>query len=377
VRRWIDFLAGRGHELTLVTDAFTHNRPAECTIYEPQWNLLTKILAFRLTPRPFGSDRWKYLHYRPLVRRSRPDLVHGFEAFNYGLATAFSGPYPKVLTPWGKDIHHDANASKMGAWIVEQAIRGVDLISTNDESITEYLTRRFGIDPARVRAFSWGVDLRVFHPGQAGEAERWRQELQIPPDAPVIFSPRNFAEYWGSRLTLGAIPEVLRARPEAVFVILRGAGGDPQEFAAAQRRVQAEGLGESVRFVDRVVTGAELAGLFNLAEMFISVPQTDLLAQTILEGMACGCLPILGDQPAYRKHARPGDNALVLPEYSAGGLARMILEALASDALRERARRENPRLMATHEDWSKNALKMEEVYAEAIARHRAMGHHRG
>ena len=366
VQRWIEFLAGRGHELTLITDPFARHRPSQCRTLVVRWNVFTKILAFRLTPRPFGNDLWKHLHYRPLIKASRPEVVHGFEGFNYGLATAYGGPYPKVLTVWGKDVHQDADATRLGGWIVTHALRGVDCITANDDSMPQYLERRFGIDPARVRAFSWGVDLSVFRPGLREEAERWRQALEIPAGASVLLSPRNFIPHWGSELLLEALPEIVRERPGAVFMILRGGAGAAEAFQTARARCEAAGVGRAVRFIDRVLTAQEMAGLFNLAAAFISIPATDLLAQTVLEGMACGCLPILSDRPAYRKHARPGENVLMLPEYSASGLARMALEALDNGALRERAGEENPRLMARDEDWRINALQMEEAYGAAL-----------
>ena len=370
VRRWIEWLADRGHELTLLTDPFTRTRPEECTTRTPRWNLATKILAFRLTSKPFGNDRWKHLHYRPLVRAAHPDVVHGIEAFNYGLATALAGPYPKVLMPMGKDVHHDADAWSMSGRMIRRALRGVDLITGNDETMHEFLALRFGIDPARVRPFSWGVDLEVFKPGLDDDAWVMRRKLDIEDDAPVILSPRNFDPYWGSDLLAGAIPQVLRDHPEAVFVILRGGGGKAKTIASVRRRAQREGWLESIRFVEDFVEPAEMAVLFNLARAFVSVPRSDLLAQTILEGMACGCLPILADHAAYRKHIESGVNGVVLSGYGASALASAIDEALRNDAMVEAARASNPPLMALHENWRVNALKIEDVYAAAIEMHR-------
>ncbi len=366
VRRWIDFLAGRGHQLTLVTDPFTINRPACCEVLEPRWNLLTKLLAFRLTPKPYGNDLWKPIHYRSLVRRSRPEVVHGFEAFNYGLATALAGPYPRVLTPWGNDVYRKPKEGLIAGGMVGYAVRHVDMISTNDETIGDYLGRRFGVPAPQVRAFSWGVDLDIFRPGLLDLAQRWRQKLAISPAAPVVLSPRNFDPYWGSELLTGAIPAVLAQSPEVVFIVLRGLGGAPALFDAARHRADADGYGQSIRWIEDPVSSLDLAALFNLAQAFVSVPRTDLLAQTILEGMACGCLPVLANHATYRKHLRPGENGLAVTEYSSEGLAAALLKGLDDKELRERAGRENPVRMIQHENWRVNALQIEDVYFQAI-----------
>ena len=368
VQRWIEFLAGRGHALTLITDPFTRARPAACEIHVIRWNPLTKLLAFRLTPRPLGNDRWKHLHARPLVRRSRPDVVHGFEAFNWGLATALAGPYPRVLTPWGNDVFEIPGRWPLARRMIGRALRSVDAISTNDETLAPYLAREFGVDPARVHGFTWGVDPGLFHAELPTEAADWRRRLEIPAGAPVILSPRNFHPYWGSEQICGAIPRVLRQVPAAVFVILKGLGGDAAAFAEARRRLAAEGHGAALRWLAEPLAPREMAALFNLADAFISVPKTDLLAQTILEGMACGCFPVLGDRPAYRKHLRPGENGLLVEDETPQALAAALLVALANDTLRTNARHENPRLIAAVENWQLNAQRMEAVYQTAIER---------
>lgn len=365
-RRWIAWLAGRGHELTLVTDAYTKQRPSQCKILLPRWNLATKILAFRLTPKPYGNERWKHLHMRPLVRQSRPDIVHGFEALHYGYTLSMCGPYPRVLTPWGRDVHHKANQGPRARWLVERALAGADAISTNDETLPDYLETHFGVERAKVRAFSWGVDPGVFRPGLTEDAEAWRHELQIPANAPVILSPRHFLPYWGSELLSEAIPGALEAIPGAIFVILRGASNEGFDEASV-KRLEAN-FGASVRFVSRAVSPEEMAGLLNLARAFVSVPKTDLLAQTITEGMACGCLPVLAPHAPYRKHARPSENCVMLDGYTPEALTRSLIEALRNDELTARAHAENPALMQRHENWKVNAAKMEDVYALAKER---------
>ena len=91
VQRWAKFLAGRGHEILLIADPHTSTRIEGVETRLARWNLLTNVLAFKLTPRPHGNSLWKAVHYRPILRRFRPDVVHGFEAYYNGLATAWAG----------------------------------------------------------------------------------------------------------------------------------------------------------------------------------------------------------------------------------------------------------------------------------------------
>ncbi|MBI3736170.1 glycosyltransferase family 4 protein [Candidatus Sumerlaeota bacterium] len=368
-RRWIEFLRRRGHELLVIADPHTQTRPENVRIAVPRWNLATNILAFKLTPQPHGNSIWKYLHYRPILREFAPEIVHGFEAYYNGLATAWAGDYPKVLTPWGKDVQHDAFQGPLWRWIVRRSLEGVDVITTNDETMPEFLEMKFGVPRAKTNPFSWGVDLAIFNPGHASAAGEWRRKLDIPSDSPVVFSPRKFHPYWGAERVIAAIPEILTAHPAAVFVLL--APEDEHGFRAAmKRRLEAEGISRSVRWIEEWLAPEQMAELFNLSDLFISVPQTDLLAMTVLEGMACGSMPALSNLNSYRKHAAPemgdGRNAVVLEKNTPGALSRAVCTILADPARRREAAKFNIARMTELENAEINMAKIETVYRAAI-----------
>lgn len=365
VQRWVKFLAGRGHELLLVADPHTRNRPKGIRVEIPTWNILTNVLAFRLTPAPHGNSLWKAIHYRPIIARFRPDVVHGFEAYYNGLATAWAGPYPKVLTPWGMDIHRDAVSGGLAAWMVRQALRGVDRITTNDDTLPDYLSKRFGIPAERVEPFSWGVDLKVFRSGLDGEGAVWRERLKIPNGAPVILSPRNLDPYWGAETVIESLPQILRDSPTTVAVILASAGeaGFREQL---KERAKTLGVAGSIRWVEDWLQPEQMAALFNLAAAFVSIPKTDLLALTGLEGMASGCVPVVANLPAYARHIRPGVNAAVIDHVTPKALAEAVTMVLRDDQFRRSARDYNIELMRREEDASVNMAKIEKVYAGAI-----------
>lgn len=368
VQRWARFLHGRGHEILVIADPHTRTKLDNIKTVQPRWNFCTNLLAFKLTPKPHGNSIFKPIHYRPLIRQFRPDVVHGFEAYYNGLATAWAGDYPKVLTPWGFDVHRDGLRGGLYTWIVKTSLRGADRISTNDESLPNFLAEHYGIDPARVAPFSWGVDLATFHPNYKPEADRWRAELNIPLDAPVIFSPRAFDPGWGAETIVESIPHVIQSVPNAVFVILASAG--PHDFRERMmRRVRELGLDPAVRWIEKWLVPAEMAALFNLASAFVSIPQSDLLALTVIEGMACGCVPVLAPIRSYRKHARAGENSLILDNPNPHTLAAALVQVLAKHEFRQSASADCAARMRLHEDASKNMAQMEEVYAGAIEAH--------
>jgi glycosyltransferase involved in cell wall biosynthesis len=144
-----------------------------------------------------------------------------------------------------------------------------------------------------------------------------------------------------------------------------------------QEKVRSHDWDRSVRWIDEWLPPGEVAALFNLADLYISIPRGDLLAMTVLEGMACGCFPVLADLSAYCKHApialgAAGDNAEIIAQPSPEKLAGAINRVLADAPRRAAAGQFNAARMRRDEDASRNMARIEDIYAAAIegyARH--------
>ena len=366
VRRWIQFLADRGHELTLVTDPDTCQRPENCTVRLVRYDSLTRLLATPLAQRVMSKESWKHLHYRRPILDSRPHVVHAFDAWHFGRAMLHGTTGPTVLTPFNCDIHRRPGESKRAGRLMRRILGGVDRITLPNESAPDYLASRFGVRPDKVHPFNWGIDLDIFRPDLVHGAPAWNQRLDLPPGVPVVLCPRRFHPYWGSQLLMEAIPAVLADRPGTVFIILRGHDGPREDFARARQWATRRGIERSIRWIDSPLRAAELATLFNRADLFVSAPRTDGMAQTVLEGLACGCLPVYVDHPAYRKYLSPGLNGHALDGYTPQALAGAILAAINNDSVRAEAHCLNPQKMRQNENWFVNAREMENVYQAAI-----------
>jgi L-malate glycosyltransferase len=370
VQRWLSFLQARGHELLLIADPHTSSRPEGIEVAVPRWTLPLKIAAFRLTPRPYGNALWKPLLYRPLIAAFLPDVVHGFEAYYNGLATAWAGPFPKVLSPWGKDVFIDANRNRFTGWMIRHALHRADRITCNDESIAPYLHDRFGVPPEKIRPFSWGIDLETFTARDDDGVAALSSRLGIPSDAPVLFSPRKWGPVWGAGRIAQALPEVLRELP-ALQVVLIGPLPSDAAGRALQEKLRCEPFAPRLHWIDPDATADTMARLFHLADAFVSAAPHDLLSMTILEGMAAGCFPVLSDLPAYAKYAHDGETALLVRDDRPADWSAAILRALRDASLRRRAAGVNTERIRREEDASRNMLQMETVYAESIAAFKA------
>ena len=83
---------------------------------------------------------------------------------------------------------------------------------------------------------------------------------------------------------------------------------------ALQEQVRSLGLADRVEFVGRLHALVQ-AGHYARARWYLSLPESDSVAVSVLEAMAHQCVPILSDLPANRELIGAGaGQGLILPE---------------------------------------------------------------
>lgn len=364
-RRWISHFAQMGHEVLVLSDSAMQEEIAGVRVINPQMNLLTTIVAFKIYPKPYGNDSFKWIPYRKEVARFKPDIVHAMEARAYGFALARCGNYPKILTPWGNDIFLDPFQSRIARFLVTSGLRAATRITTNYPGLARYLKNTFGITEEKSRGFSWGIDLNMFRPDKKSEAQILRRELMIPPDAPVVVSNRTLAEYWGGRDIINALPLIAAEVPEAHFIVMRGSG--KSNYLNEMRQIiERQGLSGRTRFIEEKVSPERMALVLNLADVFISATHSDMLSISVLEGMACGAAPVVSDLDAYRERITDGENGLYIRIGDSRSIAEKTIFALKNPQWRKAASAKNRDIIRRNDNWEDCRRKMEEVYEETL-----------
>lgn len=340
--RWIRYFAGRGHECHLLT--VQPGPIAGVTVHDIRRRAPTKPLRYL---RGLGM-------VRRLLRTVHPDVLHTHFLTGYGYWGHFSGFHPHVLTVWGDDVYVTPHETALKKWLARRALRNADAVTGDSVDILQDCAR-LGADPERCFEVQWGVDFDQFHPGRPSHV---REELGIPPDAPLIFSPRSFTQpYYNIDIIIAAAARVLEERP-SVHVIFSGYEGSDAPFRdQAQRR----GLRRNTHFVGRVPH--ERFGDYLVAsDIFVSVPSVDATAVSLLEAMACGRAIVVSSLPSaleWIEHERRG---LVVPPRDETALTGALLRLVDDPKLRQRlgtASVEEVRLRADH---ATNMARVEQLY---------------
>jgi glycosyltransferase involved in cell wall biosynthesis len=222
---------------------------------------------------------WLHAHYL---------TSHGTLAW---LAQRVFGVRGRLLSSaWGSDVLVTPQRSALLRWVTGRVLRA-SALTTSDSQVMATRMRELG----------------------AGEVMVFPFGLEAMPPAPTAKDDQLFFANRGLEPIY---------RPERVlqqFAALAGATGrlvvanDGSLRAALQRQAADLGLAPRVQFVGRL-SADEQSEWYAKARWYISLPQSDSVAVSVLEAMAHGCVPILSDLPANRELVRDGDNGFIVPE---------------------------------------------------------------
>lgn len=357
-RRWIAWFARAGHEVVLI-DAFgagvEPGLPDGVSIERPD----PAPTRPPLVPRSDGGE------LRSLVERIRPDVVHAHFVRRHGWHAARTGFHPFVVSPWGSDI------LRAPWWKVRTrlwnrfALRAADLVTVSSEGMRR-ASIASGARPDRIELVNHGVDTAHFMPGEPSPALAER----IGADrGPVVVSLRSIRPLYRQPIVVEAVARASGERHRPILV-MSARGADPDELRLVRARADALGMGDRLHILDDVAHD-ELPDLLRLADVVVSVPETDSFPLSLLEAMACGAPVVASDLPAVTPVYGPLDPVapqLVVPVGDVAATAAALERALRlTDDERARLAGALRDFVTRTADYDGNMARMERLYRRLVA----------
>ena len=303
-----------------------------------------------------------WTQFRAIVDGIKPEIVHALRIpFEGMMATATPSDIPLVVSTWGNDLTLHARGSFLMAKMTRQTLARVDGLIAD--------TRRDA-----VLGGEWGLRTGkpvLIVPGSGGirRNEITVDTVAVPlpqelPDAPIVVNPRG--QRPGSLRQdnfFQAIPLVLQQISQAVF-ICPSLKGDPE----AEHLVETLGIRERTWLWPRL-SQEQLWSLFMKSDIYVSPSLHDGTPNSLLETMACGCFPVVGDIESMREWVKDGDNGSLIDATDVHSIAEAIIKAINQPAMRTKAAGLNASLIAGRADYGVNMKRVEEFYQLLVQQH--------
>lgn len=364
IQRWLKYFADNGHEVHLISqESF-----GDCNIKNVKLHLLERLRPqIRVVSFP-ANLFFGVIQVRRLIKKINPDIVHAHYIADYGFHGALSRFQPFVVSAWGSDVLRTPKGkikSNISRYTVPYALKKADAITTTAEFMKEYLTKTFNVSENKIVRIPWGIDLRIFQCGYEEEVKRLKEGLDIRAHSPIINSNRGMEPKYEIGTIIEAVPYTLESRSDAIFIFIRGYGSS--EFEDKMKtKAKKIGVADNTRFISKLLTPEEMAVYLNMADVLISIPKTDQFGSSIMEGMACGVIPIVSNIGVYKQYLIDGDNAFSVNPENPKEIAEKIIYYIEHPEIKEKFYTVNRKIIEEKEDWNKNAKKMEELYEKLL-----------
>lgn len=360
IQRWVHYFAQRGHDVHVIS--LTPKDIDGVKMYGLEKSKTrVKILSYAV------DSLSMFFKITKLLRKINPDIVHAHYVWDYGVSGALIGFHPFIISVWGSDVLVVPKRSPFYKWVIAASLRRADIITTTALYMGSHLEKEFGLPAEKIIRVPWGVDLNIFHKGYKDEVKILKKGLNIPEGVPIIISNRNMTPLYNIESIIEAARNVVVKHPETVFIMLRGYGSSAFE-EEMKRKAETLGISQNVRFISHLLTPEEMTVFLNAADIFLSLPETDQFASSIMEGMACGLLPLVTDMKAYTQYLHDGENAFLVNPSDPTEIAEKLIYSIEHPGTKEKASEINRKIIETEEDWTKNARKMEELYENVVER---------
>jgi glycosyltransferase involved in cell wall biosynthesis len=307
-----------------------------------------------------------------VIERNYPDIVHAMRIPYEGMIASMAlkriamrtgniRKYRLLISVWGNDFTLHAKATPIMSHYTHQALQSADGLHTDCQR-DQRLAIELGYEatkPRMVLPGGGGVQMNTFYPSEmetkGGGIQPMDENRTI-----TIINPRGFRAYVRNDTFFKTIPLVIERFPNVHF-ICPGMMGEAQ----AEKWSRELGIGEKVELLP-AQSRQQMAELFRQSQIMVSITTHDGTPNTLLEAMACGSFPIVGDIESLREWITAGVNGLLVDPSDPKVLAEAILTAISQPELRIQASERNLQLVRERAEYEKVMQEAEEFYGRLI-----------
>jgi glycosyltransferase involved in cell wall biosynthesis len=262
----------RGHQVGIIADSLTGGERAKAALAEIAPRLKLGVHRLAIRREPFPTDVLVWTRFTHLIRRLKPDVLHGHGA----KAGAFirlksrSKQTIRVYTPHGGSLHYPLSTFKGALYgVLERTLmNSTDLFLFESAFARDTYQRMIGTPKGLVRCVFNGVTANEFDP------------VVKAADATDVVYVGEFRHIKGADLLIDAVAR-LRADGKPVTLTL---AGDGEELENLKAQIQKLGLAEAVRFIGHVKARYG----FSKGSVLVVPSRGDSMPYVVIEAAAAG-----------------------------------------------------------------------------------------
>ena len=259
--------------------------------------------------------------FRAILKKESPDVVHVQQIVTYCLLLLKANSrmkIPVVSTAWGSDILVNPQKSWIHAKMVRYCIAKSDYLTADAQFIADEMARLSPTNKSVVVA-NFGIDI----PDSLPETKE-----------KIVYSNRLHNPLYRIDAVIRAFSRFLHTdKGRDWTLVVAATGSETEDLKALVDELQIQ---QAVKFVGWVDKGTNQQW-YSRAMIWISLPESDATAISMLEAMGNGCIPVVSDLPATREWITDGDNGLLISDVQNCDLSQALALDYSSSSAKNRA----------------------------------------
>ncbi|NJD59113.1 MAG: glycosyltransferase family 4 protein, partial [Anaerolineae bacterium] len=171
------------------------------------------------------------------------------------------------------------------------------------------------------------VDIFKPVPPTTMEIAAWRHKMGLPVTAHLVLSARAPRPIYNINIVIEAVAQVLKCFPDTIF-LLSSYNTDLSYKSQLDELIKNMDLDSHVRWLPQTQDRSELAALYCMSDVVVSVPSSDGTPISVLEAMACGRPVVCSDLASVRELITNKQDGYLVPVGKSKPLAEAICHLL-------------------------------------------------
>jgi len=254
--------------------------------------------------RPSGINGIDYMLAAPTIKKIAKsgnfDIINPHFACGYGFMTALSGLWkkkPVLLHCLGSDILISPQKSLLHKWRVTYALKKAVQILVDSEYLGSEVIKIYG--KTKLKVIAWGADNKAFesYDKKYQNGFAWNQPIKI-------IVPRAHYPVYNNLYIIRALKDHIRSKK--ITITFPGWGENLETFMNLVRAENIESGIEYYEFLGRDKFNKFISSF----DIYLSASLSDSSPASLIEAMAGGLYPIVGDIPGVREWMNRQNGAL-------------------------------------------------------------------
>lgn len=266
---------------------------------------------------------------RALMQSQRFDLVHMHTSHAHTLGVLAARLTPRAQRPITVVSRRVDFSIYRRSFLGLNGVKyryGVDRYVAVSHAIRDVLVGD-GLDGDRIEVVHSGIDPSRFDAASlSAEASSLREELGVPPEAPLVGNVAWFADHKGQVYLVEAAPRILEARPDARVVLV----GDGELREALEQRARELGVADRVLFPG---FRDDIPRCLAAFDVFVMSSHLEGLGTSVLDAMASGTPVVATRAGGIPEAVRDEETGLLVPPRDSAAIAAAVLRVLEDSSL--------------------------------------------